>query len=225
MVGTNGFKIVEVLEDPKTANGTSLTSRDKRKSEIIRAAAKVFVADGGAQFSARSVAKRVGVSLSTVQHYFPTGKLLLIETISTMVASYVDRYRAIGIAADVPALERMGNILAHLLRDIRKPTNCAFFFELWALAHNEPAIGRVMEALYDEYRLVLKKLVLAISPRFSDEEAAIAATLMASQAEGLMVFLNRGGSSLPAWNLICSRVRRTWLSLAGVGAKTCCALR
>jgi AcrR family transcriptional regulator len=215
MTGSRKFKIVEVLTDAQGSETQPTSSRDLRKSAILQAAKEVFAEDGYAQFSARSVAKRVGVSLSTVQHYFPTLQILLFETISSLVEGYVQGYRTMGTDADVAPLDRLDNILADLLTELRKPAVCASFLQLWALAQRDPDIGMLVETLYEDYRLVLKDLVQAVTPAFNDEQASVAATLMAAQIEGLMIFLFRGGASLPAWDQLAHRARKAWLDLCG----------
>ena len=63
------------------------TSPRKLKETAVLEAARTLLAEKGyAKFSMRGVAAAMGVSLRAVQHYFPTKKDLLVETVKYILA-------------------------------------------------------------------------------------------------------------------------------------------
>ncbi|OGB21355.1 MAG: hypothetical protein A3I66_04675 [Burkholderiales bacterium RIFCSPLOWO2_02_FULL_57_36] len=210
---TRKFQIIEVDGGPREAAPEQQTPRDQRKREVIAAAIDVFASDGYAAFSARSVAKKLEVSLSTVQHYFPNREILLVETLREMGSGYIEKYRATIDSQELSPTERLQIIVDHLLEETQRPDVRAFFFQMWASAQHEPGVRALLEAMTADYRLLLKNVVRQITPAFKDEEAAVAGTLIAAQIEGLMVMTCFGDASLPKMKLLVSRAKQVCLDL------------
>jgi AcrR family transcriptional regulator len=207
---TAKFKIISIDEHSAERK---LSAKDLRKEEIIKAAVSLLAKGGYANFSARGVAKEVGVSLSTVQHYFRSKEDLLVETISDLISSYITKYRILASALEKPALERLEAIGEDLLYEITQPFTCSVFFEMFALAQREPVVSSLTRTMYYDYRNVLKDLIIEINPKYSEENAEVSAMLMVSQMDGLMIFTYNGGVHLPDWNIVRNRALISWRAL------------
>ncbi|MBK7022903.1 MAG: helix-turn-helix transcriptional regulator [Sulfuritalea sp.] len=79
---------------PKTQRGR------ERVVEILAAAKLLFIQGGYAEMTMRQVSERVGISLSNVQHYFPTREALLQGRASRSHGCYDPAYAA--ITAGIP---------------------------------------------------------------------------------------------------------------------------
>lgn len=62
-----------------------MTDRKARRGELIDAALAVVAADGFGALSVRTVAARTGVSIGTVQYWFPTKEGLLVAAFESVV--------------------------------------------------------------------------------------------------------------------------------------------
>jgi len=110
----------------------------------------ILADEGRSALSMRRVASQMGVSLSNLQHYFPTlGDLLAASADHVLDESLARLHEQFGPAlgaADLVAL------VDHLLDAHRDPQMAAVFVELWASASRPSGPGReAMRRFYDRY--------------------------------------------------------------------------
>lgn len=209
--------VIESLDIQRTlaAAETARSEVRSRKLEtILGKAMDVFAKDGYAGFSTRRVAAEAGISLSTLQHYFGNRENLLEATIRSLLDGYAKHYDALVARQDLSPQERYEIVIDHLLSEVKRPSVCAFFFEMWALTQHEEKIGRIVEEIYTAYRHTWAGMFQGLNPAMSPERAHILATLVAAQIEGTMVFTYRGGKDLPPWDDMCREIKQLWLRLA-----------
>ena len=99
----------------------------KQAGRILRAARTVFVRDGAAVFSARSVAREAGLSLGSVQHVFPTIAALMTGMLEHVITGYDLAYRKMVAQLPFSGDARLKAALDVLLRDICRQDTRRFF--------------------------------------------------------------------------------------------------
>lgn len=173
-----------------TTAGQPRTSRGKaRTAEILAAARALFIRGGYAELTMRQVADRVGISLSNVQHYFPTPEALLKAMLEDVMNSYAPAYMDIPSRFGSPR-ERLAASIRYLLADIKNPETEKLFVEIWSLATRDPVAREIFDRMYVSHRQKLAVLIAAVNPALSDDAVAKRAALVAMQIEGLMLLIS-----------------------------------
>lgn len=209
------------FEPPLDPRHLSISERESQRNakliHILSSAARVLARDGHAKLSLRQVAGEAGISLSSLQHYFETKEMLLVETIRMIMTGYLDRYDELRRGRSLRGAEALAAIFEDVAVEVAKPEVCGFFFEMWALARHEPQAGELLAEMYDIYRGVFGDLVREINPELPDAEVQAIATLIAAQTEGLLVMNYHGGGrgQLPA--TVMALIQTMWVSLAECG--------
>jgi AcrR family transcriptional regulator len=182
--------VIESLK--KKDSGTTGKGMDRAR-DILDAARALFAAEGYAGLSMRGVATALGVSLSTVQHYY-RDKDTLVEAV---LLYQMDLYQA-AVAGLTAALADAGPE-AHLraalnlfLTEAQRPDVGGVFMEIWSLANRHPAAARVLDQVRRRERLQFQQLVQGVAPALDEAELGRRARLMIALIEGLTVQLSRG---------------------------------
>lgn len=160
-----------------------------RSAEILAAAGRVFVRDGYAGFSLRSVAADVGIRLSTLQHHFPSREALLAATLKEVLGSWGARLRAVAFDTSIPIPSRMKRVLQVNLDLILEQTTAPVLWELFALSQREEFARRFAQNTYLDFRRVFMRMMAEVRPDLSDRQLMAHATLIVAQTEGLTVFM------------------------------------
>lgn len=110
----------------------------------------ILADEGRSALSMRRVSSQMGISLSNLQHYFPTlGDLMAASAdrvLDESLARLHDQFGPDLNAADLVAL------VDHLLDTHRDPQTAVVFVELWASASRPSDPGReAMQRFYDRY--------------------------------------------------------------------------
>jgi AcrR family transcriptional regulator len=168
---------------PKTQRGK------ERVVEILAEAKSLFIKGGYAEMTLRQVSERVGISLSNVQHYFPTREALLQGLLNEVMTSYDPVYTRITTGISDPR-ESLEAVIRYLISDARNPETEKLFVEIWSLAtRNEMARG-IFDQMYSHHRRNLETLVAAANPSLSRRQVSLRAALIAMQIEGLMLLIS-----------------------------------
>lgn len=159
-----------------------------RVNEILTAAHEVFVAEGYGGFSMRSVASRVGVSLSTIQHYYPS-KELLVEAM--LLASAAGYQRAIdAIVHEMPKASRVDQFMAAMemfLAEMKNPAVVDGLVQMWAAARVDAHAAQTVARIQKRERKTVKQLIGGIRPEAGERELEARAALIVAQIEGLVL--------------------------------------
>lgn len=182
--------VIESLK--KKDSGTTGKGMDRAR-DILDAARGLFAAEGYAGLSMRGVAAALGVSLSTVQHYY-RDKDTLVEAV---LLYQMDLYQAAvaGLTASLAGAGPEAHLRAALdlfLAEAQRPEVGGVFMEIWSLANRHPAAARVLEQVRRRERLQFMQLVQGVAPAVDEAELARRARLMIALIEGLTVQLSRG---------------------------------
>ncbi|MFN4043607.1 MULTISPECIES: TetR/AcrR family transcriptional regulator [unclassified Limnobacter] len=158
-----------------------------RSQEILRTAQTILASEGYAGLSMRGVATQLGISLSTVQHYY-TNKEALVEALLTYV---MDNYQAavaqvMNAMSDKSQLERFKTIIDLILIEIRRPETFGVLAEIYALSNRLPFAARLVEAVYARERKEIFKLIYGLEPKISKAEYKLRAAMIVVQIHGLV---------------------------------------
>lgn len=158
-----------------------------RSQEILRTAQAILANEGYAGLSMRGVATQLGISLSTVQHYY-TNKEALVEALLSYV---MDNYQAavaqvMNAMSDKSQLERFKTIIDLILIEIRRPETFGVLAEIYALSNRLPFAARLVEAVYARERKEIFKLIYGLEPKISKAEYKLRAAMIVVQIHGLV---------------------------------------
>jgi AcrR family transcriptional regulator len=203
--------------------GTTLAAKASRTTErglaraqaILEAAYALFVRDGYAAFSVRSVAAAVGASLSNVQHYYPS-KDALIEAM--LLFAYGEYQRRIdSLVADMPAASREAQFVAAMdlfLADMKRPDVVGGITQTWVMAQQHPAAAATVARIQARERSTVFKLIRGLNPAVSDDDYQARAALIVAQIEGLALQFAVSGRRRFSAAQLDALARRSFLMLA-----------
>jgi AcrR family transcriptional regulator len=185
---------------PRTKPATSPALHDKasettgkgyaRARSILKAARTLFAREGYGGMSMRAVAVRVGVNLSTVQHYYPSKDALLEAVLLQMLENYqanTDRHTA--LHAGGPSLAQFEALIDYVLDDLSTPESNGVFRELWALANHNPFAAEILGEILTRARKVFRNLIRRLRPDLPRHEGDLRGALIVAQLQGLVLFL------------------------------------
>lgn len=172
------------IVEPKTAKGRA------KVQALLGIARRLFIEGGYAEMTMRRVADEAGISLSNVQHYFPTRESLLQALLESVMNSYDPAY--LDEAGDTPPRAKLEAAVRYLLQDIKNPESEKLFVEIWSLATRDPIGRAIFDRMYTHHRRNLGRLVAAANPALDERTVQQRAALVAMQIEGLMLLISEG---------------------------------
>lgn len=211
------------MQNPDTQIPTASAqgrNREKRIADILSTAKQIFVEDGYAAFATRRVAARLGITLSNLQYYFPSKETLLLEVIGNELQGCMDGYRTAAHRPHTSARSRCSALVEYIFADMESDEFCAFFFELWAFCQHEPSVLKIVQATYAQYLQLFEGLIREINPTLTSQQSAARASVIAAQAEGIVIFATRSGDSRKAFAEIAKVMKRNLRVLAGLSTET-----
>ena len=178
------------LSQRSAGSATAKTAKGRAKvQEILDVARRLFTDGGYAEMTMRQVAEQTGISLSNVQHYFPTRENLLQALLESVMAAYDPTYQALD-SLEISPREKLEAAIRYLLTDAKRAESEKLFVEIWSLATRDP-IGRdIFDNMYCHHRTNLARLVAAANPALSARQIQHRAALIAMQIEGLMLLIS-----------------------------------
>ena len=166
----------------------------ERAGAILAVARELLGTEGYGALSMRSVAQRVGVSLSNVQHYYPNREALLEALLNQAFDGYqagIDqRLAQRGQGAGGSGKAVFQSIIDYFLDDLRDQISSGLFFEIAALANRHPYASRMFDTMLTRARRTLRNLMRDIAPELTPSQCEIRGALIVSQLIGLMIFLS-----------------------------------
>lgn len=179
----NAAQLAAGRTEAKTAKGRA------KVQEILDVARRLFIAGGYAEMTMRQVAEQAGISLSNVQHYFPTRESLLQTLLESVMEGYDPTYEEIDALA-IPPREKLETAVRYLLADAKKVESEKLFVEIWSLATRDPIGREIFDKMYSHHRANLARLVAAANPAIDERQIQHRAALIAMQIEGLMLLIS-----------------------------------
>ena len=186
----NAAQRIAPKTEAKTAKGRA------KVQEILDVARRLFIEGGYAEMTMRQVAEQTGISLSNVQHYFPTRESLLQALLESVMEGYDPTYRNLE-TRDISPRDRLEAAIRYLLADAKKAESEKLFVEIWSLATRDPIGREIFDRMYSHHRANLARLIAAANPALSDAEVQLRAALVAMQIEGLMLLISDNKTQHP----------------------------
>lgn len=159
--------------------------RQKKIEDINDAAAAIFARDGYAQFSARKVAKELGISLNNLQHYCGSTENLCRQMIKAKLGLFVEAVdRLVENACAQTPIERLAVAIRENSSATFDAETAKFFFQMGALASHDESIKDLMVSQYEHFLGGFCQLITEINPRLPEHTVRIYAALIATQIDG-----------------------------------------
>jgi AcrR family transcriptional regulator len=189
------------------------SGQSSNAERVLRAAKAVFVRDGASVFSARRVAKEVGLSLRSVQHYHSTTEKLLAAVVDLVIhefdLAYEDLYRKLPFSAEARLLGVIDILLAsNWQQDTRR-----VFYGLYALSCYKKFAVKLMDRMNARHTHHLATLIGAARSQLSEKRCMELAVIVAAILDGTMLFTGPGDERLISKSALSQSVRASILTL------------
>ena len=172
----------------------------ERYNEILDVTISIMAFEGQASATMRSISKRLGIRLSTLQYYFPNKRELLKSAIEKCIASMDRKKAAIAKRGKLePNAQLIKSVRVHLAAS-RDPLVAGFFTGLWGLAVHDNDAKELLNELYERDLDHFRENIARANSRLSSQTCHSRAVLLLSQIEGLTLFVSPGKSSAPMYN-------------------------
>jgi AcrR family transcriptional regulator len=213
------IRMVDPVKKSLRNKDSSTTGKGmERAREILDAAREIFAREGYAALSMRSVASHIGVSLSTVQHYYKSKEALLEALLLYMMDSYQKQIDA--VTHEMASADRVVQFMAAMeifLADIKNPMTSGVFVEVWALANRNPYAAKILETIHARERKAVSRLIRNLAPATNNADLDIRAILIPALIDGLLLRIARKGVSPAEVAQLEEAGRRAFLLLAKKG--------
>lgn len=197
-------------------SGADEARRQRRITQIIDAARKVFQDEGYAGFSARGVAGRVGITLGNLQYYFPTKEELLRLTLSFYLRQMLGEYASVANKSGLSVHLRLLALVERIFDDINETDLPRLLFEVWAFAPRDPYVAELVDEVYAKYCGIFAELLFEADPAVAHEECLARAFILAAQIQGMMIFACSCENSHEDRAEFARAIKRSVLILAGL---------
>ncbi len=147
--------------------------------------------EGYDQLSLRKIARRVGIHLKTLQHYFPTKENLIQSTLEHTYTIYTEATEKLS-SRTTNAAELFKKYIRYLIKDDKNRQTAGFFLQLWARAHVDEATNNTMMSMYDNHTDNLLRLMEPLNPQMDHKMRRQRAVMIAALIEGMMLFIGYG---------------------------------
>ena len=180
---------------------------------ILRAARKLFVEEGGANFSARGVAKEAGVSLGAVQHFFPTKDALLAAMLAHVLAAFRHAYDRLHEELPFNAEARLLAVIDVLIADVRRTESRKFYLGLHALSCHNRFAAQLLCEMCEHHQRRLAGFIGAARPHLTEGECLDLALQIAAMLDGLMIYMGPGCQTISPRSRLADVVKLSVLKL------------
>ncbi len=168
----------------------ALTERGRHTvGRILTSAIEIFIMDGHGGLSMRKVAAKAGLSLSNLQHYFPSPEDLVAAILNTALSEYARSYDDLRADTTLTPKARLEKLVRLLIEDIKQPKTQSLFVNLLALAQSEEFARTAIEDAYKFQRQMIGEFVAVIAPTMPPAVLARRSALITAQIEGLVAFI------------------------------------
>lgn len=166
-----------------------------KRAVLVEAVLRIVAEHGFDHVSVRQVASAAGVSIGTVQHYFPTKDEMLAAAFAEVARRVRARLAAVTLGDDLRT--NLSVVLRELLpldddRTVEARIQVAFA----AAAANSPSLSEIQHAVLTEIRQGLAEALAAGWPGSSPARCALAAHLLIALVDGLALHAVSAGDWL-----------------------------
>lgn len=160
---------------------------DERRAAILIKARVLFLESGSSGFSMRNIAKKVEMSLSHLQYFFPTKDQLFIEMVRYTVNDYLKNYKRILREQNSSPENQLTAVLDYLFVDHMRLEVTAMFVELWGMALRDVEARLFQRKLYKIYKRKFATILARAYPAASPDMIMRATTQILVHIDGIMV--------------------------------------
>jgi AcrR family transcriptional regulator len=164
------------------------TGRD-RMAQILETALEIILESGYQALTLREVARRCGVQIGAISHYYKSRNALLQDVINSVLVPYAERIGAIEHAPDATPEQKLERLIRFLLEDIQTRRTTRLFPHLWMLANHDAFVAKAVDSIYILERATLTKLIAEINPGLGEPERETLAVFISSAVAGSTMFL------------------------------------
>ncbi|MFD1745068.1 TetR/AcrR family transcriptional regulator [Rhizobium helianthi] len=169
------------------------TSKGRQRVKLLlEAALEVIEVDGFEGMTLRSVARKAGITIGNLQHYYPTHEALLQAVTRYVLYHYLEEYDRLADAHAGNMERQFEETIRFLIDDCKSKRTNAVFFSLWALSQRNEFVSELMDLMYTDHRRTLERQLAVINPHIAPERLPRLAALIAVQIEGLMLLISAG---------------------------------
>lgn len=164
------------------AAGVPDDRRERRRTQILKAALRLIGREGREAITHRAVAKEAGVPLGSTTYYFESRDDLLAQALQQMAAEQIAKYESLGpelSALDSPA-KLAKRLLADLLTAAKDRTAFIAEYELWLEAGRRPELREAAQGWCAAERGALADAL----DQLGSSEPAADASLVAAVLDG-----------------------------------------
>jgi AcrR family transcriptional regulator len=180
---------------------------------VLKAAKAVFIRDGATVFSARRVAKEVGLSLRSVQHYYPTTERLLAAVVDLVIQEFESAYGELYKKLPFNAEARLLGVIDILLASNWQQDTRRVFYGLYALSCYKKFAAKLMDRMYARHTHQLATLIGAARSHLTEKRCMELAVIVAATLDGTMIFTGPGEGRLISKSALSQTVRAGILAL------------
>jgi TetR/AcrR family transcriptional repressor of bet genes len=161
-----------------------------RRQSLIEATLRCLRQFGHEGVSVRRIAASAGVSPGLINHHFPSISSLIAASYEALASSLLDSIRRYAHDSSASPRERLRRFFqASFARDLLDPQLFSSWLVFWSMASHSPAVRRVHDRTYGEYRATLESLLRELrrsshAPSFRLKAAAIG---LAALLDGLWI--------------------------------------
>jgi len=184
---------------------TAPPSRDRElvMSALRDAAERLLIMEGHARISTRRVAQEAQVNHGLVHYYFGSMEELLMQVLERFSAALIERQREM-YASDAPFVEKWREAWRYHEDDLAAGYP-KVWFELQAMAWNEPRMRERLFAVNEEWRAVLSEALIRARGELAVDlpptRALVALVMMIAQGAQLerLLGIDEGHAELLGW--------------------------
>jgi AcrR family transcriptional regulator len=180
---------------------------------VLKAAKAVFIRDGASVFSARRVAKEVGLSLRSVQHYYPTTEKLLAAVVDLVIYEFESAYEELYKKLPYNAEARLLGVVEILLASNWQQDTRRVFYGLYALSCYKKFAAKLIDRMNARHTHQLAILIGAARSRLTEKQCMDLAVIVAATLDGTMLFTGSGEGRLISKSALSQIVRDSILAL------------
>lgn len=205
------------MEQKQAAEKPSKFGRAEKRLRMIEsindAAADVFIRDGYADFSARKVAKELGISLSNLQHYCGNTDDLCFQMIKAKLEYYVILFRETYTNPELTPEEKLKITIRDNIHATYDDITGKLFLQIGALATRNERIKEVMVEQYDFFLEGLRIVISEINPLLDQSRVLNYSALIATMIEGNFFYQWQGSmSAIPREEMINTAIK-LWINI------------
>ncbi|MGS0893215.1 TetR/AcrR family transcriptional regulator [Burkholderia stagnalis] len=182
---TSAFPSPHRDDSPRT-----LTERGRQTiGRIVTTAIEIFVADGYGQLSMRKIAAKAGLSLSNLQHHFPSREDIFLAILNATFVEYARSFDDLRVDTTLTPEARLEKLIRLLIERNMQSKTQSLFVNLFALAQSQEFARQAIEDAYTFQLRMIGEFVAALNPALSPPKLARRSALISAQIEGLIVFI------------------------------------